>query len=157
MIKTFLVFGIFWSFILFCPNKVNAEVKSDVLGLRLGMNKEAAHKILQRIGKLEKNESKQQEVWALSGSDRRFSYIIIAFNKEYTEVRFITAKARENGKRVRYDEVLDIKKARQAGSSANLNYIQDVPASGKKAAYKIVARGSDPNFLTYFSIERIYQ
>ncbi len=72
-------------------------------------------------------------------------------------MRFITAKARENGKRVRYDEVLDIKKARQAGSQANLNYIQDVPARGKKAAYKIVARGTDPIFLTYFSIERIYQ
>jgi anaerobic ribonucleoside-triphosphate reductase len=156
MIRGLLILGFLFSLVLFFPNSANADVKSDVLRLRLGMSKEAAHKILQKIGKLEKNESKQQEVWALS-DNQQFSYIIIAFNKEYTEVRFITAKARENGKRVRYDEVLDIKKARQAGSQANLNYIQDVPARGKKAAYKIVARGTDPIFLTYFSIERIYQ
>ncbi|MDQ3042451.1 MAG: hypothetical protein M3R11_08765 [Acidobacteriota bacterium] len=156
MIKTFLVFGIFWSFILFCPNKVNAEVKSDVLGLRLGMNKEAAHKILQKIGKLEKTESKQQEVWVLN-ADRSFSYIIIAFDREYTEVRFITAKAREKGKRVRYRDVLDLKKARQAGTNNNNNYIQEMPGRADKPGYKIIARGQDPIYLTYFSIERIYQ
>lgn len=156
MIKSFLIVGFLFSLVLFFPNSAYADPESDVLGLRLGMSKEAAHKILKKIGKLEKNESKQQEVWALS-DERRFSYIIIAFDKEYTEVRFITAKARENGRRVRYDEVLNVKKARQAGSSANLNYIQDVPASGKKAAYKIVARGTDPKFLTYFSLEKYYQ
>jgi superfamily II DNA/RNA helicase len=111
MIRGLLILGFLFSLVLFFPNSANADVKSDVLRLRLGMSKEAAHKILQKIGKLEKNESKQQEVWALS-DNQQFSYIIIAFNKEYTEVRFITAKARENGKRVRYDEVLDIRRIR---------------------------------------------
>ena len=156
MIKSFVISGFLWSLVLFFPTLVNAETKSDVLGLQLGMNKEAAHKILQKIGKLEKTESKQQEVWALN-ADRSFSYIIIAFDREYTEVRFITAKAREKGKRVRYRDVLDLKKARQAGTNNNNNYIQEMPGRADKPGYKIIARGQDPIYLTYFSIERIYQ
>jgi hypothetical protein len=156
MIKGLLILGFLFTMILFFPHSANADVKADILGLRLGMSKEAAHKILQKIGKLDKTESKQQEVWALS-NNQQFSYIIIAFNREYSEVRFITAKARENGKRVRYRDVLDLKKARQAGTTGNNNYIQEMPARGDKPGYKIIARGPDPTYLTYFSIERIYQ
>lgn len=39
MIKSFVISGFLWSLVLFFPTLVNAETKSDVLGLQLGMNK----------------------------------------------------------------------------------------------------------------------
>lgn len=140
---------------VFCfTGQVRAETETDVFGIEIGMSKEKAHEKLEKIGKLEKNESKNQEVWVVN-EDPRFSYLIVAFNKEYTEVRFVTAKARENGERIRYSDVLDIKKARQAGTSGNNNYILEIPADGDKKGYKVIARGADSEYLTYFSIEQL--
>jgi hypothetical protein len=71
-----------------------ADTTSKIIGTRVGMDKKAAHKRLQKIGKLEKEERKQQEIWALT-NDPHYAYLIVAFNKERTKVRFVTAKARE--------------------------------------------------------------
>lgn len=87
--------------------------------------------------------------------DPHFSHVIIAYDKEYKTVRFVTAKAREDGKRVRYSDVTDTKKARQIGSANNYNYVMEVPASAGKPAFKIIARGTDKNFLTYLAVEEV--
>lgn len=131
-----------------------AKLIKDVLGLRVGMSREAAIARLHQIGKKDHDERKQQEIWKLR-DDPHFSYVIIAYDKEYKTVRFVTAKAREDGKRVRYSDVIDTKKATQLGSANNYNYVLEVPASGDKPAYKIIARGTDKNFLTYLAVEEI--
>lgn len=143
---------LFWIMLLIAVN-INAQTKHDVLGLKIGMNKEDAVKRLQKIGSKERDERKQQEIWNLT-DDSSYSHIIIAFNKE-NKVRFITAKARESGKRVRYSDVIDVKKARQMGAVNNYKYVLEMPARGKKPGYKVIARGQDQDYLTYFSIEEL--
>jgi hypothetical protein len=132
---------------------VEAKTASDVLGIRVGMSKSEASVRLQKLGKLEKDERKQQQIWALT-NDPNYSYLIIAYNKEFTEVRFVTAKAKENGRKVRYSDVVDLKKAKQVGATNNYKYVQEIPASGKNPGYVITARGQDSEYLTYFSIEK---
>ncbi len=143
---------LFWLVLLNAGN-ADAQTKHDVLGLEVGMNKEDVIKRLQKIGSKERDERKQQEIWKLT-DDSHYSHIIIAFNKE-NKVRFITAKAHESGKRVRYSDVIDIKKARQMGAVNNYKYLLEMPARGKKPGYKVIARGQDQNYLTYFSIEEL--
>lgn len=143
---------LFWIMLLIAVN-INAQTKHDVLGLKVGMNKDDAVKRLQKIGSKERDERKQQEIWNLT-DDSSYSHIIIAFNKE-NKVRFITAKGRESGKRVRYSDVIDVKKARQMGAVNNYKYVLEMPARGKKPGYKVIARGQDQDYLTYFSIEEL--
>jgi hypothetical protein len=131
-----------------------AKTKHEVLGIKIGMNRDDARRRLEKLGKLEKEESKQQEVWMLT-DEPHYSYIIIGFNKEKTKVRFITAKARENGRRVRYADVLDIKKAEQNGATNNYKYQLKVPAHNKTPGYIVTARGTDAGYLTYFSIKQL--
>lgn len=135
--------------------QVRAETKTEILGITIGMSKDQAHQMLAKIGNLDKNESKNQEVWVLT-EDPLFSHLIVAFNREYTQVRFVTAKARENGRRVRYSDVLDIEKATQTGVKTNNHYVLEVPAEAGRPGYRIKARGTDAEFLTYLSIEQIY-
>lgn len=132
---------------------VAAKTASDVLGINVGMSKKDADARLKKLGKLEKDERKQQQVWILK-DDPSYSHLIVAFNSDFTQVRFVTAKAKENGRKVRYSDVLDIKKAKQNGAANNYKYVQEIPASGKNPAYVIVARGANAEYLTYFSIEK---
>ena len=125
---------------------------ADVLGIKIGMSKADAAKRLNEIGKLEKEESKQQEVWALT-NDSHYSFLIVAFNKETQKVRFITAKARENGSRIRYGDVLDIGQAQQKTSVNNYKYIQEISGSALTWGYTKIASGTDSTYLTYFSLK----
>jgi hypothetical protein len=129
------------------------ESGPKVLGIRIGMSRNDALKRLQKIGKLEREERKQQQIWSID-KDPHYSHLIIAFNKEYTEIRFVTAVAREGG-RIRYSDVIDTKKARQAGTVNNYKYTLEVPPRGKEPGYVVIARGSDPQYLKYYSIEKI--
>lgn len=131
-----------------------AKGKTDVLGLRVGMSREEATARLEKIGKKDHDERKQQEIWTLT-NDKRFSHVIIAFDKEFKAVRFVTAKAREGGKRVRYSDVLDTKKAVARNAANNYKYVFEVPTQGSKTGYKIIARGTDKDYLTYFAVEEL--
>lgn len=133
-------------------NSKKTEPKSDILGIKPDMSQENAHKRLREIGKLEKEERKQQEIWALN-DDPRYSYLIVGFTKENPAVRYVTAKTREDGSRVSYSDVLDLEKARQIGSVNNYKYVQKFPAVENHSAYSIVASGKDPNYLTYLSLK----
>lgn len=132
----------------------NREPKPEVSGVRIGESREAVHRRLEKIGQLEKQERKQQEVWLLK-RDRHYSHLIIGYNKTYTEVRYVTAKAREGGRPVRYSDVLDLKSARRSGSTNNNKYTLQVAARGNQPAYVLTARGADDKYLTYFSVEKI--
>lgn len=151
MKKNFLLSALLLLIVLGC-NSPKAESKADILGIRLDMNQENAHKRLREIGKLEKEERKQQEIWALN-DDPHYSHLIVAFTSENPSVRYITAKAREGGSRIRYSDVIDINKARRIGSAGNYKYIEEFPAEENRSQYSIIASGTDTDYLTYLSLK----
>ncbi len=139
---------------LACTNAPQTQSNSDILGIKIGMSKEGTIKRLNEIGKLDHEERKQQEIWTLN-NDPHYSHLILAFDKEKQDVRYITAKAREKGSRVRYSDVIDIKKAQQRSSANNYKYIEEVPATESTPGYTRIASGTDSNYLTYFSLKEL--
>ena len=133
--------------------KSSVEPKPEILGIRLGMSREEAHARLQSIGQLEKEERRQQEVWRLT-NDPAYSHLMVAYNKEYTAVRYVTAVANEQGRRVRYADVVDVGRAREENTPASRAYTQEVPARGDQPGFVAKAIGADPTYLKYYSVER---
>jgi hypothetical protein len=134
-----------------CATK--GEPKPEILGVRLGMNREQAHARLQAIGKLEKEERRQQEVWRLN-DDPSYSHLMVAYNKDYTAVRYVTAVANEQGRRVPYAEVIDLGSARLESAQANRTYWQELPERFGRPAFVAKAIGTDPTYLKYYSVVR---
>ncbi len=129
-----------------------AGPKPEILGVRLGMSREEAHARLQEVGKLEKQERKQQEVWRLNG-DPNYSHVMVAYNKEYTSVRYITAVANEQGGRVPYADVVNTRGARLESTQASRTYTQETPARDGQPGFITRAIGTDPTYLKYYSVE----
>ncbi len=154
MLKNLLALLFLSLFIYGGCSSIRVPSDYDILGIKIGMNKEDAAKRLNEIGKLQNEESNQQEVWALTDKPH-YSFLIIGFNKKTQKVRFITAKARENGSRVSYGDVLDIGNAQQQKSANNYKYIQEIPGSTLTFGYTKIASGTDPNYLTYFSLKEL--
>lgn len=127
--------------------------RRDIVGLHLDMTKEEAHSRLQKIGTLQREERKRQEVWEVR--DPYFSHVIVGFDKQ-ARVRFVTAVAREGGQRMRYADVANLKKARQEGdaSANNYNYVWELAARGKEPKGLVMARGRDPQYLSTYSIKK---
>ncbi|HYG08458.1 MAG TPA: hypothetical protein VD835_00660 [Pyrinomonadaceae bacterium] len=130
------------------------EPKPEILGVRLGMSRDEAHARLRNIGQLEKEERRQQEVWRLT-NDPGYSHLMVAYNKEYTSVRYVTAVANEQGRRIRYADVINLGNARSESTQASHTYTQDVPARADQPAFVTKAIGSDPTYLKYYSVERV--
>ncbi len=137
-----------------CSNSSKTQSASDILGIRIGMSSEDTIKRLNEIGKLEREERRQQEIWALN-NDPHYSHLIVAFDKEKQVVRYITAKARENGSRLRYSDVMDIGKAQQTGSTNNYKFTQEVQGNESTPGYTRIASGTDSNYLNYFSLKEL--
>ena len=131
----------------------SSEPKPEILGVRLGMSREEAHARLQKIGKLEKEERRQQEVWRLDG-DPSYSHLMVAYNKDYTSVRYVTAVANEQGRRVPYAEVIDLGGARLESAQASRTYWQELPERSGRPAFVAKAIGTDPTYLKYYSVVR---
>lgn len=131
-----------------------ADAGPEILGVRLGMSKDEAHERLQKLGKLEKEERKQQEVWALQ-NDESYSHVILAYEKDYAAVRFVTAVAKVGGRRVRYSDVMDVKEAEHAAAEPTHTYTKEVPAKDGRPSYVVKATGSDPDYLKYYSVEKV--
>jgi len=132
----------------------SVEPKPEILGVRLGMSREEARARLQEIGKLEKEERKQQEVWRLA-DDPNYSHLMVAYNKEYTSVRYVTAVAHEQGSRVPYADVINPGGARLESTQASRTYTQETPARDGRPGFITKAMGTDPTYLKYYSVERI--
>jgi hypothetical protein len=128
------------------------EPRPEILGLRLGMGKEEAHQRLRDLGRLEKEERKQQEVWALS-ADPAYSHLIVAFGKEDAAIRFVTAVAKDGGRRVRFADVIDTGKAQHTRAGNSTTYKMEVSGRDGQPAYTIKAIGNDTEYLKYYSVE----
>ena len=129
------------------------EPKPEILGVRLGMSREEAHARLQAIGRLEKEERRQQEVWRLNG-DPSYTHLMVAYNKEFTSVRYVTAVANEQGRRVPYAEVLNLGSARLESAQSSRTYWQELPERFGRPAFVAKAIGTDPTYLKYYSVVR---
>lgn len=128
------------------------EPPRDILGIQIGMSFDDAHKRLEKIGRLDREERKRQEVWVLT-NDRRFSHLIIGFDQN-GGVRYVTVLARE-GKQVRYSHVLDTKKAKVTSGVKNYHYTWEVAARDKRPGYQVMAQGSDPDYLSSYSLKKL--
>jgi len=131
----------------------SAGPKPEILGVRLGMSRDEAHTRLQEIGKLEKEERRQQEVWRLNG-DPSYSHLMVAYNKEYTSVRYVTAVANEQGSRVPYADVISLGGARLESTPASRTYTQEFPGREGRPGFVAKAIGADATYLKYYSVER---
>ena len=132
------------------------ELQRDILGIRLKMTEEEAHERLKEIGTFVRNEGKRQEVWQVH--DESFSHLLIGFGKD-EKLRYVTAVAREDkdAKRVPYERMGNLKKARQAGDPRinNFRYEWELPAEKDNPHTLVIALGRDPKFLTTYSLKRL--
>jgi len=158
--RKLIALGLF--LLLMGSSGVYAETKvprHEVLGISLGMSEEAVRERLRKIAEQQKEEREkegegEQEVWTLR-HDKRFDYLIVRFDKEH-RLWFMTAVVRKDH-RMLYSDVADIKSARQQTDGRNYTFTWIVPSRGHVPRYAVVARGSDPQYLTSYSIYRLFE
>ena len=131
---------------------VQAKVRPQIMGISLEMSREAAQARLKAIGRLEKEDRKRQEVWAIK--DRRVSHLLVGYDAEY-RVRYVTAIARADGPRIRYAEVANVKTAQRLSNQGNYRFTWEVPARRGQFAYVLIAHGRDPQYLDSYSIKKV--
>jgi hypothetical protein len=142
---------------MFAAAVSNASAKSvppaDVLKLRLEMSREEVHNRLEQLGaRFEREERGRQEVWTLL-REPRFASVLVGYDGEY-RVRYVTAIAREGGRRVRYADVASLKSAYAENTIASYRYTWEVKPSKKSRGYFVIVTGRDPQYLTSLSIKR---
>lgn len=128
----------------------------QILGFRLRMPEQEVHERLKAIGTLVRKEEKRQEAWQIR--DQAFSHLIVGFNKD-GKLRYVTAVAREDkeAKRLSYNQIGDLKKARQAGDPKinNFNYQWDLAADHDEPHMLVIAIGRDPQLLTTYTLKSL--
>jgi len=152
------IFAICFALILMAIS-VGASARAPrplVLGIRLGMEEDDARARLQKIGRQRKEEKKEteeneEEVWLLDGHPS-FEYLFVGFDDKH-HVRYVTVVMRKGGRRVRYSEMGNTKAAVRASDTGNYRFTWKVAAIGKRRGYLAIARGSDPVYLSSYSIK----
>ena len=153
---TFRLSGLGLALALLMPSAAfAAEVTplTDILGVRLGMSRDAVHSDLAAVARLEREERRRHEIWTLS-DDPRFASLIIGYTKEWN-VRFVTAVARPNGAAVRYADILDLGAATHKSAGQTHTYTW-MPTVTGRPPYSVIAIGG-PSRLDYLSIEHDQQ
>lgn len=143
--------------ILVLGNSALAQVpERQILGFRLRMTEQEVHERLKAMGTLVRKEEKRQEAWQIR--DEKFSHLIIGFNQG-EKLRYVTAVAREDkdAKRVSYEQIGNLKQARQAGDPKikNFNYQWDLAADGDNPHTLVIAIGRDPKFLATYTLKSL--
>ena len=131
------------------------QTPRDRFGLRLGMSEESVHKRMRKIATQQKEEKEseeggEQEVWVLK-KDSRFNYVLTRFTRDHRLI-FVTVVAHPN--RVRYGDIADINEATKATDGINYSYKWKVDPNKKQPGYLMIARGSNAEFLTSYSLYR---
>lgn len=130
-----------------------AKPSREAFGLRLGMSEEAVHRRMRRIATQQKEEREEeeggeQEVWILK-KDLRYKYLLTKFSREHRLI-FVTVVAHPS--RVRYSDLGETKDATVATDGMNYSYKWKIAAQGTERAVLIIARGSNAEFLTSYSL-----
>src|ERR1043165_4156283 len=128
-----------------------ARPRPEILGISLDMKRDAAFARLRSIGSLEREARKGQEVWALK--DSRISHLLVGYDAD-NRVRYVTALARTDGPRIRYQEVADLKSAQRNGAQGNHKFTWEVEERRGQSAFILIARGHDAQYLDSYSIKK---
>lgn len=131
-----------------------ATPRDEIMGIALGMSKADAQARLQKLGTLERETRKRQEVWAVK--DPRVSHLIVGYDPD-SRVRYVTALARSGAARIRYDEVADPKSAERLNNQGNYKLTWEVAERSGHAGYLLIAHGHDPQYLDSYSIKKADQ
>src|SRR5215217_9376567 len=100
-----------------------AQPRPEILGISLDMKRDDAVARLKSIGSLEKETRKRQEVWAVK--DARISHLLVGYDAD-NRVRYVTALARTDGPRIRYQEIADMKSAQRSGTPGNHKFTWEI-------------------------------
>lgn len=128
-----------------------ARPRPEIMGISLDMKRDAALARLKSIGNLEKEARKRQEVWAVK--DARISHLLVGYDAE-NRVRYVTAIARTDGPRIRYQEVADLKSAQRSDTSGNHKFTWEIEQRRGQSAFILIARGHDAQYLDSYSIKK---
>lgn len=128
-----------------------AQPRPEIMGISLDMKRDDARARLQSLGKLEKEQRKRQEVWAVK--DSRISHLLVGYDADY-RVRYVTAIARTDGPRIRYQDLADLKSAQHSITPGNHKLTWEVAARGEQTAFTIIARGHDAQYADSYSIKK---
>ena len=128
-----------------------AQPRPEIMGISLDMKRDDARARLQSFGKLEKEQRKRQEVWAVK--DARISHILVGYDTDY-RVRYVTAIARTDGPRIPYQELGEVKSAQHSITPGNHKFTWQVAARRGQAGFIIIARGHDSQYLDSYSIKK---
>jgi len=150
--KLFLI-SLLFLFVITSTQAAPAKPSREVFGLRLGMSEESVHKRMRKIATQQKEEREEeeggeQEVWVLK-KDSRYNYLLTKFSREHRLI-LVTVVAHPN--RVRYSDIGETKDATVATDGINYSYKWKIAAQGKERAVLLIARGSNAEFLTSYSL-----
>ena len=126
--------------------------RPEIMGISLDMSRDAALARLKAIGNLEKEDRKRQEVWAVK--DSRISHLLVGYDAD-NRVRYVTALARTDGPRIRYQEIANLKSAQQSHTQNNHKFTWEVAARRGHTGYLLIARGHDPLYLDSYSVKKL--
>jgi len=124
----------------------------EIMGISLGMSRADARARLQSIGSLERETRKRQEVWTIK--DARISHLLIGYDPDL-RVRYVTAIARTDGPRIRYEDVADVQSAQREQNQGNYKLTWQISSRSGHSAYQLIAHGRDPRFLESYSVKKI--
>jgi len=130
------------------------KARPEIMGISLSMSRADAQARLKSLGRLEKEDRKRQEVWVVN--DPRISHLLVGYDPDY-RVRYVTAIARTDGPRIRYQDVADVKNARRLNSQGNYRFTWEFSARRGQSAYVMIALGRDPQYLDSYSVKKLDQ
>jgi hypothetical protein len=131
-----------------------ARPRPEIMGVSLEMSRDDARARLQSIGSLEKEDRKRQEVWAVK--DPRISHLLVGYDGE-NRVRYVTAIARTDGPKIRYQEIADPKSAKRTVVQGNHKFTWEIEERRGQFGYILIARGHDPQYLDSYSVKKADQ
>lgn len=128
-----------------------ARPRPEIMGISLDMKRDVALARLKSIGSLEKEARKRQEVWTVK--DARISHLLVGYDAD-NRVRYVTAIARTDGPRIRYQEVADLKSAQRSDISGNHKFTWEIEGRRGESDFILIARGHDAQYLDSYSIKK---
>ena len=131
-----------------------ARPRPEIMGISLEMSRDDARARLKSLGNLEKEDRKRQEVWTVK--DPRISHLLVGYDAE-NRVRYVTAIARTDGPKIRYQEIADLKSAQRSNAQGNHKFTWEIESHRGKEAFIIIARGHDPQYLDSYSVKKADQ
>ena len=128
-----------------------ARPRPEIMGISLDMKRDDAVARLKSIGSLEKEARKRQEVWAVK--DARISHLLVGYDAE-GRVRYVTAIARTDGPRIRYQEVGELKSAQRSVTPGNHKFTWEIEEHRGRSGFILIARGHDSQYLDSYSVKK---